>query len=77
MASDGFDIGAYLARLSYGGPREPSLRVLASIISAHATAIPYEDIDVLLNRSITLDIGALQQKLVQHKRGGYCFEQNT
>jgi N-hydroxyarylamine O-acetyltransferase len=77
MASDGFDIDAYLTRLSYSGPREPTLRVLASIVSAHAAAIPYEDIDVLLNRGIALDIGVLQQKLVQHKRGGYCFEQNT
>jgi N-hydroxyarylamine O-acetyltransferase len=77
MASEGFEISAYLGRLSYDGPRQPSLSVLAAIISAHTAAIPYENIDVLLKRGTTLDIGALQEKCVQRKRGGYCFEQNT
>lgn len=77
MGDDGFDLGAYLRRLSYDGPREPSLTVLDAIVAAHAAAIPYENIDVLLNRGVRLDIASLQRKLVQGGRGGYCFEQNT
>jgi N-hydroxyarylamine O-acetyltransferase len=77
MADDGFDLAAYLRRLSYDGPREASLTVLGALVSAHAAAIPYENVDVLLKRGIRLDIASLQKKLVHDGRGGYCFEQNT
>ena len=76
MASDGFDIDAYLRRVSYRGPREPTHAVLGAIVAAHAAAIPYENINVLLRRGVSLDPAALQQKLVDRRRGGYCFEQN-
>ena len=77
MTLAGFDLGAYLRRLSYDGPREPSLAVLGAIVGAHAAAIPYENINVLLKRGVKLDLASLQHKLVDGRRGGYCFEQNT
>jgi N-hydroxyarylamine O-acetyltransferase len=77
MTAEDFDLDAYLRRLSYDGPREPSLTVLGAIVAGHAAAIPYENIDVLLKRGVRLDIASLQHKLVRAGRGGYCFEQNT
>jgi arylamine N-acetyltransferase len=50
---------------------------LDAIIAAHATAIPFENLDVLLERRIDLEPAAIEQKLVVERRGGYCFEQNT
>jgi N-hydroxyarylamine O-acetyltransferase len=76
MGTD-FDLDAYLRRISYSGPRDPSLSTLCALVSAHATAIPYENIDVLLKRGVQLDLGSVQKKLVDSRRGGYCFEQNT
>jgi N-hydroxyarylamine O-acetyltransferase len=70
------DIDAYFARIEYGGPREATLPVLHAITAAHSQAIPFENLDVLLGRSIDLDEGALFVKLVHQRRGGYCFEQN-
>jgi N-hydroxyarylamine O-acetyltransferase len=40
-------------------------------------AIPFENLDVLLGRAISLELEALQAKLVAGGRGGYCFEHNT
>jgi N-hydroxyarylamine O-acetyltransferase len=77
IVDDSFDLDGYLRRISYEGPREPSLPVLRAIVAAHSAAIPFENIDVLLKRGVRLDIAALQSKLVQRRRGGYCFEQNT
>ena len=74
---DGFDLDAYLRRIAYEGPREPSLGTLRAIVAAHSTAIPFENIDVLLKHGVSLDIATLHNKLVQRRRGGYCFEQNT
>jgi N-hydroxyarylamine O-acetyltransferase len=71
-----FALDAYLARIGHTGPRTPTLATLAAILAAHAEAIPYENIEVLLGAAPALDSDALQRKLVQSGRGGYCFEQN-
>ncbi len=70
------DIDAYCARIGYGGAREPTLAVLRAVILAHATAIPFENLDVLLKRPTRLDPPSLYAKLVHGGRGGYCFEHN-
>jgi len=71
-----FDLDAYLDRVGYGGPLRPDLATLADLHLAHASHIPFENIDVLLRRPILLDLDSLQSKLVTARRGGYCFEQN-
>lgn len=70
------NLDAYFARIGYTGPREPTLATLTAIHQHHARAIPYENLDVLLGRPISLDPAAIERKLVHDRRGGYCFEQN-
>ena len=72
----GLDLDAYLARIGYSGPRTATLATLEALAALHPQAIPFENLDVLLQRPIRLDLGALSEKLVQQRRGGYCFEQN-
>lgn len=73
---DNLDLSAYLQRIAYLGPCEPTVVALSAIHLAHATHIPFENFDVLLKRPIRLDLASLQAKLVLGGRGGYCFEQN-
>jgi N-hydroxyarylamine O-acetyltransferase len=70
------DLDAYFARIGYAGPRAPTLETLRGLTEAHAQAIPFENLDVLLGRPIDLEPEALFDKLVLRRRGGYCFEQN-
>ena len=70
------DLSAYFARIGYDGPAEPTLDVLNAIVQAHVQSIPFENLDVLQGRPIELAPAALEHKLVQRRRGGYCFEQN-
>jgi N-hydroxyarylamine O-acetyltransferase len=70
------DLDRYLARIGYAGPREPTLPVLHALTAAHVRHIPFENLDVLLGRRILLTPEALVGKLVDARRGGYCFEQN-
>jgi N-hydroxyarylamine O-acetyltransferase len=72
-----FDLPAYLARIRHAGPCTPTLETLRALHLAHATHIPFENLDILLGRPIRLDLEGLQAKLVHARRGGYCFEQNT
>src|SRR5438034_6703222 len=47
-------LAAYFARIGYAGPREPSLATLRGIVAAHATSIPFENLEVLLGRGVKL-----------------------
>lgn len=71
------DLDAYLERIGYAGPRQPSLAVLNALHEAHVTAIPFENLDVRLHRPISLSLPDLEAKIVKGGRGGYCFEQNA
>jgi len=71
-----FDLHAYCNRIGYAGARVPTAEVLREIHLAHATQVPFENIDVLRGLPIRLDLESLQAKLVTERRGGYCFEQN-
>jgi N-hydroxyarylamine O-acetyltransferase len=71
------DRDAYLARIDYKGSLAPTLETLRALQFAHISAIPFENLDIVLGRSISLDLAHIQAKLVTAKRGGYCFEQNA
>ena len=70
-------IDDYFRRVSYDGPTEPTLDTLAALVAAHNRSIPFENLDPLMGIPvIDLSADALVDKLVRHRRGGYCFEQN-
>lgn len=71
------DLDAYFARIGYQGDRRPTLMSLNAIARAHIENVPFENLDVLLGRPISLELGDIERKLVGARRGGYCFEQNT
>jgi N-hydroxyarylamine O-acetyltransferase len=66
-------IERYVRRVGLAGT-EPSL---AALQMAHVQSIPYENLDVRLGREIRLEPESLVAKIVDGRRGGYCFEQNT
>jgi N-hydroxyarylamine O-acetyltransferase len=71
------DLHAYLQRIHWSGGRDPTLETLAGLIEAHTAHIPFENLDVLLGRTVRLDLDSLQAKMVDARRGGYCFEHAT
>ncbi|WP_170975322.1 arylamine N-acetyltransferase family protein [Martelella alba] len=71
------DLDAYLQRIDWQGTVRTDLDTLTGLLGAHMRAIPFENLDVLLGRRIDLGLASLQQKLVQARRGGYCFEHVT
>jgi N-hydroxyarylamine O-acetyltransferase len=70
------DLDAYLARIGHDGPYAADLETLRRIHELHPRAIPFECIDPWLGRPVPIDVDALQEKLVNRRRGGYCFEHN-
>jgi N-hydroxyarylamine O-acetyltransferase len=71
------DLDAYARRLGIARPARADLAALRRLHLAHLAAIPFENLDVQMGVPVRLDIDHLQRKLVDRRRGGYCFEQNT
>ncbi len=76
LESAGLDLDAYCRRVGFTGPRTPTRATLERLVTLHAAAIPFENIEVLARRVPALDSAGLQRKMVAQRRGGYCFEQN-
>ena len=76
MNDTAIDLDSYKRRIDFDGPITPTLSTLTRLIERHAATIAFENIEVLAGRIPRLDHASLQQKLVQRRRGGYCFEQN-
>ena len=68
---------AYLDRIAYDGPVEPTATVLSAIHWAHLQSVPFENLDIRpLGLAIDFDLSALQDKIVRRRRGGFCYELN-
>lgn len=67
---------AYLERIGIWDELTPTKANLQRIQTAHLRTVPYENLDILLGRPISLDKDALYEKIVAGRRGGYCFEVN-
>lgn len=70
------DLRAYFDRIGFDGEARADRMTLASIVRAHAASIPFENLNPLLGLPVELSPGALIDKLVRQRRGGYCFEHN-
>jgi N-hydroxyarylamine O-acetyltransferase len=78
LAVDSFtpDLKAYFARIGIERPSVPDLDGLNRIIEAHVRTIPFENLDILLGKGVSVQPERIERKLVHERRGGYCFEQN-
>ena len=70
------DVAAYLERIGYSGSRTPSAETLRDIHRAHLFAVPFENLDIGWGREIRMDQEAFVRKIVEHHRGGFCYELN-
>ena len=67
------DFDAYLRRIGLVPADNPAWQ---AVHRAHATAIPFENLDSHRGVPVLLEQSDLERKLVASRRGGYCFEHN-
>lgn len=70
------DINAYLQRINYRGSLAPTAQTLRELQFAHLQAVPFENLSIHSAEPIILDDGALFEKIVGRRRGGFCYELN-
>ena len=70
------NVPAYLARIGYSGPTDPSPETLRQLQVAHLFTVPFENLDIYLGRKIACDEERFLHKIIQLRRGGFCYELN-
>ena len=70
------DIKAYLERIDYHGSLAPTAETLRGLQVAHLSAVPFENLSIHAGEPIALDDEALFAKIVERRRGGFCYEAN-
>ncbi|MFK4069770.1 arylamine N-acetyltransferase [Streptomyces sp. NPDC029674] len=69
-------IDAYLRRIGTGRPAAPTTQALRDLHLAHLRSVPFENLSVHLGEDIELTGKALVTKVVDARRGGFCYELN-
>lgn len=70
------DVEAYLKRINYDGALTVSADTLRRLQLAHLYAVPFENLSIHAHEPIVLDDAALFRKIVERRRGGFCYEAN-
>ena len=76
MSGDHFDVQSYLARINYAGPTNPAAETLRALHLAHLRTVPFENLSIHAGEPIVLDDESLFTKIVERRRGGFCYEAN-
>lgn len=70
------NVESYLERINYNGPLDPTPETLRALQVAHLLAVPFENLSIHAGEPIVLEEDALYSKIVEKRRGGFCYECN-
>lgn len=71
-----FNQERYLERLGCVGKHVPTIETLRTLHYAHLLNIPFENLDIHHQTPIVLDIDSIFNKIINGRRGGFCYELN-
>ncbi|WP_019854399.1 arylamine N-acetyltransferase family protein [Actinopolyspora mortivallis] len=74
--SEDLDVESYLRRIGDTGRPDGDPATLGRLHRAHAMSIPFENLDIVLQRPVPLDMDSMQRKILAQPRGGCCYEHN-
>src|SRR5579875_1986490 len=69
-------LAAYLVRIGTRRPGAADAPALRALHRAHLLAVPFENLAIHLSEPISLGQDALLGKIVNRRRGGFCYELN-
>ncbi|SLM63668.1 MULTISPECIES: arylamine N-acetyltransferase family protein [Dickeya] len=70
------EVQRYLQRIGIRSlPDDPAVQ-LRTLHLAHLTHVPFENLDVVFGKPIHLDKTAILHKVIEARRGGFCYELN-
>lgn len=76
MLANNFQLTEYLTRIHYQGVPSATVASLKTLMQQQLFHIPFENLDVMAGKVISLVPEDIVHKLIQQNRGGYCYEVN-
>lgn len=76
LRTNGMNVTAYLNRINYRGSLAPTAETLRALQVAHLLTVPFENLSIHAGEPIVLEEDALFTKIVDDRRGGFCYEVN-
>lgn len=70
------DVKKYLERINIKTIQRASYSFLSQLQLNHLIAVPFENLDIRQGLKIDLDERRFYEKIVQRRRGGFCYELN-
>ncbi len=71
-----YKLKKYLSRIKYNKNVRADLDTLIELQKCHLLNIPFENLDIHNGTPITIDVEKFYNKIVENKRGGFCYELN-
>jgi len=71
-----FDVDRYLKRIGLSARPDATLEGLTQLQRAHLSTVPFENLDVYDQVPVRTDLDHSIDKIVNRRRGGWCFEVN-
>ena len=76
MFAQNFKLTDYCQRIGFSGELRADLPTVQALMQQQLRTIPFENLDVLAGKPISLEPDDIVAKLIGRRRGGYCYEVN-
>lgn len=76
MKADNFTLARYFERIGYQGNAKADPSTLKALMRSQLFSVPFENLDVQAGKIVSLVPEEIVEKILGHRRGGYCYEVN-
>lgn len=76
MKAANFNLQSYFSRIGFETPAVADFATLKSMMRRQLCSVPFENLDVQAGRVVSLVPEEIVSKIVERRRGGYCYEVN-
>jgi N-hydroxyarylamine O-acetyltransferase len=76
MQASNFNLHSYFSRIGFTGTPSADFETLRGMMRRQLFSVPFENLDVQAGRVVSLVPEEIYSKIVERRRGGYCYEVN-
>jgi N-hydroxyarylamine O-acetyltransferase len=76
MKAGNFNLQEYFSRIGFHGSASSDFATLKSMMRCQLFSVPFENLDVQDGKIVSLAPEEIYGKIVERRRGGYCYEVN-
>ena len=76
MIAETFNLTDYCQRIGFAGELRADIATVQALMQHQLRSVPFENLDVLAGKPISLNPADIVAKIIGQRRGGYCYEVN-